>query len=447
MIVYSKIFLKKKYQISKSIFLFIFFLFIVNFFLGLSFNQRLGLISKNTRASKMELKRLEITNLSPVQTTIFWQTEEKTTGWVVFGEKKETISTPVFDERDTSDKKNSYFNHIINLRGLRPDKEYFFFIISNNVKIGSNGNQPFRFKTPKTISSLTRLEPISGKVLKENLSPLSAGVVILSFTEEKIFPLSTLVKESGEWLLTLSSFFNKETLEEKGLTGNEKVRLEIFDEQGKKTSIVGDLGQLTKKNHTVIVGKDYQVSEIKGEVLSLFSTSEERSKIEIIYPKEGSLIPGRRPLIKGTALPIEKVFLRIISRDNQVNLSQVLSVNKDGEWSYLVPSDLPLGDNQLILLTTDENKKEVRKVVNFRVIGNDAFEGRVLGTATIPAALQTPSPTPLPSPTPSYDASFTLSPSVTEAVVTLPSSGSISSFSLLLSLIIIAVGVFFWLVF
>lgn len=373
--IYSEIYFKQKQKISSLVIL-LTFLLTLTFFLSIFYKHAIP-----SKASKINIKRVEITNLSPIQTTIFWQTNEKQQCWLIYGEEKNKLDKIVFDDRDIKEQKKKYFNHYSTLRNLKSGKTYYFSIICDNKKIIKPDGQYFSFKTPETINNLTKLNPISGKVLNENLLPLSEGIILLSINNKELFPLSYALKNSGEWLITLNSFYNKNDFLEKNLTENEIATIEIFTEDNKKTTIIGSLKKLSEKNQVIIIGKNYNLLEDESNVLSASDFNDiNKNKIDIIYPKENSLIPGKRPLIKGIALSHSFISLNI--KSDKKNYSINLKADKNGNWLYSLPEDLDLGKYQIIFLTKDEKGKDINIIRNFTITGNDAFEGKVLGTAS-----------------------------------------------------------------
>ncbi|GAB4219082.1 MAG: hypothetical protein Fur009_3450 [Candidatus Microgenomates bacterium] len=428
--IYSDLYFKQRQKISVYL---IVLTFVFSIFIFTSIFSKIDL--KQSRASKANLKRIEITNLNPIQATIFWQTDEKETGWVMYGEDKNNINTIVFDERDILENKGKYLNHYVVLKNLTPDKNYYYVIISDDKKIVRPDGQYFSFKTPKTISNLTKLSPISGKILNDNLLPLNSGVVLLSIKDKNLFSLSYLLKNSGDWIIPLNSFYSKDDYSEKVLTGDERAIVEIINEEGKKTILTGSLNKINSKTQTLIIGKNYNLTE-ESNVLAVTDKIDQKNVINIIYPQEGAIIPGRRPLIKGLALPEKEVFLTINSKTKTYNVNT--KANKNGEWNYLSVNDFDLGDYKILLLTKNEKNQDIKIIRNFKLTGNDAIQGRVLGEATNEAKIITP--TSIPTPT-------TISQSPTYIPTSMPKSGNFDFITIASSLAFIITGLGILLVF
>lgn len=344
------------------------------------------------RASKVSAKRVEVTNLSPVQATLFWQSETQEEGFVFYGASLNQINTMGLDDRDVASKKNKYLNHYATLRNLEPGRIYFFKIVSNNQLIVRPDGTPFSFKTPVLPAAASTLSPAHGSVLKENLSGEENALVML--TVDNFYPMSTLTKGSGEWLVPLNSFFDKERLENKILSSETPVKIEIFGEDNKNSVITGRLNQLSPVAQTIIIGRNYDLST-ESNVLSAETSSSvnpSASKIiDIIYPVDAAVIPGRSPLIKGVALPKSQVFITVRSAKT---FSATLTADNKGNWSYQLPESLELGAHTITIKTKDSQGKETTITRNFTIVANDNA-GRVLGEATGSASLTaTPTLTP-----------------------------------------------------
>lgn len=365
---------------------------VVGFFLTLMNKSSLP-----SRASKISVKRTEVTNLSPIQATIYWQTEVAEKGWIIYGENSDRLTKLAFDDRDVSDHKQSYINHYVTLKNLKPGGHYYYTLISNNKKIVKPDGTLFEFYTPLNSLAKTKIGPATGKVLKANLNPLKNAIVLL-FVDEKTMPLSTMTKDSGEWLIPLNTFYDKSTLEEKNLSGKERVRVEIISETEGISTIISNLSDLALKEATSIIGKNYNFIE-SNDVLSAstnFESANDGIGIKIVYPLEGSLIPGRRPLIKGIALPGTEVSITINSAKT---FSAKVRADKDGNWSYLIPEDLDLGKHTITVKVRNKKGRETISTRSFSIIANEGNDGKVLGTASAePTMTYAPTSTPTQAP-------------------------------------------------
>lgn len=423
--IYSDLYTGQKQKIPTILGLLI-VIFVVVFFISLT--KKTAIPSK---ASQTEIKRTEVVNLSPIQANIYWQTQEKEVSWIIFGDNENKLTNIVFDDRDVKEKKGEYLNHYVTLKNLKPGKQYFYAIISSNKKIIRPDGSYFAFKTPLSSTSLTKLNPASGKVLQENLLPLSNAIVMISVNDETVL-ISTLTKENGEWLIPLNSFFDKNSLIEKKFTGKEKIRVEVLSEDGKISTIIDNLEGLANNSRTIIIGKNYNFLQ-NDNVLSAtteFSHKSDPQVIQIIYPQEGAFIPGRKPLIKGTALPLSEISISINSKKTY---SAIVKADKSGNWSYLIPENLDLGDHIITIKTKGVDGKEILMVRKFKIVANEGLEGKVLGTAS-------GEPTITIQPTPTTYISNTTPTSIVSPTITLLDSGIFELFPVILGLALVIIG-------
>jgi hypothetical protein len=280
------------------------------------------------------------------------------------------------DERDVASKKNPYLNHYVTIRGLDENKQYFFAVVSDNQLIMNSDKTPFSFTTSSSAASVRNLNPAYGRVLQANNTPLEGAVVLLSF-EEGVFA-STLTKSTGEWLIPLNL---------KNLSPSQKIKIEIISEDNQISTIATVLTKVSPVPQTVIIGKNYDFRQ-EDNVLSATSEGSigERKDVDIIYPKEKALIPGRTPLIKGTAQPNTTVFIVIKSPKTY---SAKVKTDDKGFWSFSPPEALSLGEHTVTATTKDKDGKDVVIERKFVIIGKEGVDASVLGEAT-PSATFTP---------------------------------------------------------
>jgi len=383
---YSQLYLKNKSTIPLPLAIFV--IFIITIFFANIFHKQ----SLSSKATKKLLKRLEITNLNPNQATVVWETEGKTTGYILYGENSQKLTLIALDERDTANNKNKFSFHYVNLKNLSPQKKYFFVIMSDNQVIKKYENEPFSFYTPGDKLQNKTPTLIYGKVFKETNVSLANAIVFLNLKD--YYSLSSFTKETGEFLIPLSVVYSLKDLKPKLPSVEEKVLIEIISEEGLKTKVEGKISQLSPIPQPLFIGKDYSFI-FEEHVLGVATEVEsyKKGEIKIIYPQENAVIPGFTPLIKGTALPNKEVLIHLFQQGGKKNYSARIKVDKNGFWSIKFSENLALGNYLLELKTKDDQNKEIELQRRFRLIGNQAIFGRVLGEAT-PSATIEPQPTP-----------------------------------------------------
>jgi hypothetical protein len=200
---YSNFYLKEKTKVPTILGIAIVG-FLILFFIRL-FSQS----SIPSKASKIIVKRIEVTNLSPHQVAVFWQTDSQETGWIIFGEEKNSLNKIAINELDLPSKKNPRRNHYIVLKNLKENKQYFYQLVISDQLVSTFKNEALSFTTPKDTSSFKK-EPAYGKVIKSNSLPLENAIVLISL--DNSYPLSTVTKPTGEWLIPLGDFYERDSL-------------------------------------------------------------------------------------------------------------------------------------------------------------------------------------------------------------------------------------------
>ena len=380
--IYSDFYVPRENKLPTVIgFLFVFFITVIfsRFFLGLA---------GSSKASLKVAKRVEIVNLSPTQASIFWQTDQKEPGWVIYGQVENKENKIVFDEKDLNnlgEKKGKYIVHLAVLKELIPGKKYFFKIITDNNQIIAQPNgQSFSFITPQSnLNGLQNISPAFGKVLHSNLiDPLINSYIMLTIKDG--YPLLTQIKSEGDgsWLIPLNQIYSKDSQNILTISDKDKIIIEIVTSEGEGLTITTIKSKISPLPQTTVFMKNKNFSFLEEDnVLSATANlgAINNNQTEILYPKEGSLIPGNIPLIKGVTLPSTKIEITVNSKKV---FSAVTTSDNKGNWSYLLPENLELGPHVIIIKTKNKEGKEVVIIRRFTIIAQQGNEGRVLGTAT-----------------------------------------------------------------
>lgn len=415
--IYSRLFIKKKVQIPTvlSILIVGFLLFLLGRFFVTT--------SPPARAERKIVKKMQVTNVFPNQVVVFWQTDKKETGWVVFGEEKNQLSRIALDERDSEKDRKEYTNHYVILRNLNENSQYFFKPVSGNKLVEKANGDPFQFKTINKKTTVSNVKPAYGKIINKNTSPLENGVVLLFI--DKAFPLSALSKATGEWLIPLNFAVDKSSNKPRTFSPDSIVKIEILSETGESSIVRTRISNLSPLPETIRVGRDYDILEVQ-DVLSAKTEQQKSSPFEIIFPKEKAVIPANNPLIKGTAGPNSEVLLTL--SDRKSGTTARLRTNSTGEWKLNVSGQLSAGSYTLTVKTKDSGGKDLVRTRNFTIAKSGE---KVLGEATPEATA-----TLVPSPTQAATSAATITPSTTP-----PVTGGSFFYIALSSLMLILLGI------
>lgn len=367
---------------------------------------RFAVPAQNTQATKKGLQRIEITNVFAGQVTIVWKTEQKQKGWIAYGETEDDLTQIATDERDGGEHQPR-MHHYVTLKDLKKNTRYFFKITDGDAFLETGGRSLFTFKTIGTIDQINNLKPAYGKIVDKSGTPFQDAIVTLSATN--IYPVSTLSKSTGEWLIPLNYTIDKSTGKFVSLSPSQPVRIHVYSENSKETIVTALVSQLSPVEKSLQLGETY-VFENQENVLAAKSTSSSKP-FQIIYPAQNALIPAQKPLIKGTGGAGNTLTLTISGARQPI--TGRTTVDSKGSWSFEVPQLLQAGTYTLTVTspTAQNNKSEVKRRT-FTIAKSGV---QVLAEATAEATL-TPTQAVTPSPLPTVDPS-TLTPTVTPIVV------------------------------
>jgi len=367
-----------------------------------------------SRAVKKAVRQIKIVNLLSNQVSVYWQTDVKEKGWLILGEKEGDLNQTFSDDRDTGEKKGQYLNHYVLMKDLQPGKKYYFKIVSQDQIVSQTDEKPFSFQTPTTVSQTTGLKPAYGKIINSNGLPLINAAVVLTFKNS--YSLFAITKLTGEWLIPLNGVVDIQSGKIRPIEKSESGLIEIISEDGLKTNVETSADNLGPLPQTLIIGNDYKFGQ-KDNVLSATSQSK-TGQIEILFPKENSVIPAQSPLIKGLAIPNSEVFITI---NSPVIYSFRAVTDKEGLWKLSLNEKLPAGSHTITLTTKEANGQNIKIIRKFIIAKSGE---QVLGSATAEA-----SPTVIvPTLTETVQASVTTPPRPTSGTNIIPiaiASGSL----------------------
>lgn len=417
--VYSDFYLKRDAKIPTIVAI------LIACFIGLFFIRLFTRTALPSKAEKKTVRRIEISNVSSSQVTIYWQTDQKTVGWVIYGNTANGLNKLAYDERDISQNKQAYIHHYVVLKNLAENQTYFFKLVNGNRLESDNKDIPFSFKTSKNITDVKGRNPAYGKVIEANGTPLENTIVLLQIGNS--FPLVAVTKTTGEWLIPLNIVLDKNTYQLITSPVNEKVTIEVLGEN-KNSQVITDLSKVSPLPQTIIIGNNFNFTGGDSVLSATSSRSEEAPNrvIDIVYPKENALIPGYSPLIKGVAIPNTEVLITVHS---DIVFSSRVKTDDKGLWSLNLPSSLSPGEHTITIKTVDKTGGEVTVERTFTIAKNGE---QVLGSATAePTLTESPTPTMQPYFTPIQ--SVTPKPPVSGGNIGIPLAGA-------LSFIIVGVG-------
>ncbi len=368
--------------------------------------------SSPTRASKRTLKEHEVVNVSPRQIGIFWETDEPDEGWIIYGESDSSLDLVALDERDIKTEKAKRRYHYALLKNLQPDKMYYYKIVSNNELISQEDGGAFESMTLEESAAMTSLSPIYGKVMQTNGQPAKSAYTMLIVGNA--YPLMTMTGNTGEWLIPLQYLANKQTRSSVPVTDDALITIQLFDDES-RSMVRSTINRSRPIPQPITLGNNYSFIA-ETDVLSVQDTKKKseipvrRDTVDIRFPKQGAVIPGVAPLIKGYGIPGKAAEVTI---DSKPEFSSRVIVDEKGEWNVPVKTSIKPGKYTLTVQTEDAKGDIVQLEREFTLIKSGE---RVLGESdvatpsgtitpstapTVVVSTATPTPTTVRSPTPS----------------------------------------------
>lgn len=370
-------------------------------------------------------KNLQITNVTDRSFTVSWVTDEAAVGFIKYGSSP-SLTTTVTDDRDqlTGDT-GSFRAHHITVRGLSANTTYYFKIGSGSSQsLYDNQGQPYQVTTGVTLGTPETSETIYGKVETQAGTPAEGTVVYVRLPNAA--PLSTLVKSSGSWAVTLSTA--RTTQLDKYVKydlDTEQVAIELIGTDGQITTGTTDTSN-DQPVPTITLGENFafaasadpsattntpavdqtETANSSFNLAPLGDSSEVvlDEPVTLVNPGfDGETITTQRPEIRGNAAPNTVLSITV---ESPVTYEDELTSDANGEFAWSPPADLEPGEHTVTLSWLDASGIRQFLTRTFVVSAQEsnlpAFEATPSATPTTATTTPLPSPSPqtFPSPTP-----------------------------------------------
>jgi len=325
-----------------------------------------------SRATNSSFLTLQPVNVESTQIGLFWQTNESVSGFVKYGKDLKSLNQIAIDERDLENKLPGKFHfHYMLLKNLEPNVNYYYQAFYKGTQ-----SQLDKIKTPTIVKKNINSKPIFGRVLQPNNQPTQSTAIL--FEIEGFLPLLTFSKASGEWLLSVEQFIAKKTegIILESWNDNSLVTIKIINDSGITSIVTGSFSALNKSQNNFMIGNNYNLvgqSSVKGAQTEKILP---KNSIDILYPKENSIIPAQSPLLKGFAIPFKEVYITINSQP-QYNFR--IQASDKGEWKNIVSPTIKAGRYVMTMKTENEKGEPIILIRNFSIAKSGE---QVLGTAT-----------------------------------------------------------------
>jgi len=374
--VYSKLYKRENKKVLLSLTLIGISVVVLWLFL---FIQDLGY--KNGWEKTQGIERLQVVNKNPHGFDIIWLTKQpvKEQQWVEWKSNDSSQGRGVVEQVGTIYRSS--------ITGLKPQNTYTFKVRVGNKTYILNNLISSSVLLPKESKELP-ISPAYGKALLPSGKPYSNGLLI--YEVEGFSPLAAITKETGEWLLPLTGLINNKTGAIASVSDNLPVTIRLFSYPN--GSIHATVGRTRPLQQAITAGTTRQLAKTNnGTVLGIDASKntipEGQLEPSILYPKERALIPGNKPLMRGTALPGRDVLAYIQGPLRQYSYRTI--ADSKGEWLIQYPLPLEPGNYKFSITTLDKSGHSLTLRRSFLIVKSGE---QVLGVATN-------SPTLIPTPT------------------------------------------------
>lgn len=363
---------------------------------------------------------VKISNISHAAFTVSWVTPENpSSGYLRFGQSR-SLGEIGLDERDQEiEELGKHTLHYVTLNNLKPLTTYYFKIISQGKEYGEN-DAPYSVTTAEVNYSSFSFGPTYGVILEENGKPAKEGIVYVRAGNSNL--TSTLVKSSGNWLVSLSSLMSED------LKGSLNLREEDFEEifvqgDGKTSKVIVSL-EGNAPVPDIILGKDYDFRTLPSPSPALPKTTppEIAPDFFLIQPASEAAIPGQ-PFFRGTGIPGKQVEIKV---ESETSLTGTVTIDQGGTWTWQPPEDLTPGSHTVTVTSVNSQGKLQAIVRKFIVLASGSQVVEAATPSATPTSTLTPQPSPLttpttsPGPTPTPTPTSSLTPAPTPRLTSTP---------------------------
>jgi len=392
-----------------------------------------GATRQGAKASlSIEPKSIMVTNLSDSSFTFTWQTDEPASGTIlvtsVAGKKYSA-----FDERDITGKMGKYLTHSVTIRNLSPSTTYDVTVLSNGKKYPLE-KKSFQLTTLPALSSEAPLwDPAFGTVKTSDGQPAEGALVYLNLEGSQT--LSTLVRNSGSWIIPLSQVrtqdgtafiqfqdrMNEMMIVQLG-RNESKITTDTLNDAPVPDVVLGEpydfRGRDAKKTTPATLAKAI-VPTTKPKQAVLGATDTTIAGISIATPVQGATLSSTKPLFTGIGIPGKTVTITIGITEPLIGSTVV---GKDKLWRYTPKQAISPGKQSVTITTRDAKNKPVAITHTFTILKSGS---QVLGDATPSGTItETPTITITDIPTPTIESTESATPTETIAGDEMPTSGS-----------------------
>lgn len=379
------------------------------------FFSRNTTVFQGRAAPEDEPKNIRVANITGESVAITFVTETDVLAGVSYG------TTPT-ELLQSATEVTAGKSHIIELKNLTPETQYYFKIISGSREYNNNGD-PFNITTGSALGQNPNPgKEVQGKIIRSDgtaaddtlvyLTSPGANVITTRTGSDGVFSFSTssLLSDS------LNTFFQTDEATQLNLTA--------LDTNSQLTAVflINEANPLP----TVTLGQNYNFTKtdssksasVSAESIGFPIFSERATEAQVVSietPEADEGFSDQRPNFEGTSMPNSTVEITIQS-EQEIKTS--VTSNSSGNWEFRPETPLEPGKHTITIRTRDENGilRVITRPFTVYAQGSQFTEPSVSPPRTSP----TPTPTTVvasPTAEPTNAPSITASPSPTMTIV------------------------------
>lgn len=373
-------------------------------------------------------KNVRISNITDSSITVSWTTDNKTKGFIKWGQSKGVLSKVSLDEAP----ENS-FVHLVNIQGIEKNTEIFFQINSNGTDYLNDGI-PWQSKTLEYKEASQENLIGSGVILEPDGATPSISIVYLSINGNL---LSTISSSQGSWILPISSYIPS-------VAETTAIEMTVIG-SGNTTSSALIYPKFISSTPAIVLGKTYdfrnmteeQQKKLPQSSVSIPESVEKSSRFEVIKSgssgestvvsldsiDEGEIISTQDPEFFGSAPANTNIEIVVHSEEQTATVTS----SNSGNWKWSPPQNLEPGEHSVTIKWKDISgiTKTITRTFVVQASEGPAFVSTPSASLT-PNPSQTPTTRPTQEPTilPTYTPVASITPIPTNNPV--PETGSLT---------------------
>lgn len=336
---------------------------------------------------------IQTSNLTDTSFSVSWiSPDNPSSGYIKYG-KTASLGKIGLDDRDSNVNNISQnIVHHITLNNLDPQSTYYYKIVSQGKDFDNNGSL-YAVSTARSNYPSSSLKPTYGTILESEGQVANEGIIYVRIANSNL--ISSLIKPSGSWLISMNSLSSQDFKEVPKIKPDDYE--EIFIQGKQKSSKV----MVSLKNNApvpqIILGQDYDWRNAPSPtpMVPLKNTPVPTPGFNLSNPASGAAIPGQ-PLFRGTAPPGKPVQIQV---ESKTSFKGEVVTDEAGNWSWQIPENLPPGEHTVTVTSTDNQGNLQTIIRKFIILASGVQVAEAATPSATPTITVRPSPTPSPIPT------------------------------------------------